>query len=217
MHFDLKIAAIAFLAVAALTPNAVWADDLPPTAGDFAAYCTPLKDACDGKITEVQVAAMIRAMTSTPPVTACQVPKGIERVAGEKAIIGWLSKHSEAAGMSTADGINAAIKALWNCRASIATGVTSLGVPDMTGAFVKYCAVSRNYVRCANQIVEASTNAAAEQTFNGSSQHCQVPNGVNTHDSTAKVLAWLKKHKETYGQSTDGGIASAVDNLWPCH
>jgi hypothetical protein len=70
MLFDLKIAAIAFFAIAALTPNAVWADDLPPAAGDFAAYCTPLKDACDGEIIEVQVAATIRAMTGAPPVTA---------------------------------------------------------------------------------------------------------------------------------------------------
>jgi hypothetical protein len=145
------------------------------------------------------------------------VPKGIEHVAGDKAIVGWLLQHSEAAGMSTAVGINAAIKALWNCRASIATGVTSLGVPDMTGAFVKYCAVARNYVRCANQIVEATTDAAAEQTFNGKSQHCRVPNGIDTHHSTAKVLAWLKKHKETYGRSTEDGTASAVDNHWPCH
>jgi hypothetical protein len=202
-----------FLTVLALTPKAVWAADVPATAGKFAAFCTPLNDACRSKIVGVQMHTSL----STPSGADCEVPDGIEHEEGYKAIVNWLSAHPEAANMSTEDGINAAIKALWNCQKSVATGHTSWGAPDKIGAYVTFCADARNYAICANQVVQASTNAYAAQALNGKSDHCSIPDGVETKEFMAKVLAWLIEHKEVYGQDTGDGITAAIDHIWPCH
>jgi len=202
------------LTVLMLTPNTIRAaDDVPATAGKFAAFCTPVNDACRGEIEQAQMDANF----GTPPTTDCEVPEGIEHEEGYNAIIGWLSAHPEAANKSTEDGINAAIKALWNCQKSVATGHTSWGAPDKIGAYVTFCADAKNYTICANQTVEASTNAYAAQVLNGKSDHCSSPDGVETKELTARVLAWLKDHKEVYGQDTGVGITTAIDHLWPCH
>jgi Tfp pilus assembly protein PilW len=202
------------LIAGALMPNRAWAAaDVPATAQKFAVFCTPLNDACRSKIIGVQMDSSF----STPPATDCEVPDGIEHEEGYKAIVSWLSAHPETASMSTEDGINAAIKALWNCQKSIATGHTSWGAPDKIGAFVTFCADAKNYVICANQIVEASTNAYAAQALNGKSDHCSAPDGVETKELTVKVLAWLKDHTEVNGQDTGTGITAAIDHLWPCH
>jgi hypothetical protein len=160
---------------------------------------------------------MVQALTSSPPTDVCHVPKGIEDGVAALAIVGWLSAHPNAANMGTEDGIKTAIKALWNCQESVATGVTSWGVPDKTGAFVTFCADAKHYTKCADQIVQASVNASAERIFNGQSSHCSAPDNVASKDVTAKVLAWLIDQKEGYGQATEDGIAAAVDHLWPCH
>ncbi len=208
---------VLFVAAWVLAPNTIWAQAIPATAGAFATYCTPLKKGCDGKIQEVETDAEVKAMTSSPPIDACTVPKGIEFAAGDRAIVAWLSAHPSAADMSTADGINAAIKALWNCQKSVATGVTSWGVPDKTGPFVAFCADAKHYTKCASEIVQASVNAYAAQTLNGKSLHCTSPDNVGTKELTAKVLAWLNGHKEVYGLATEDGNAAAIDHLWPCH
>jgi hypothetical protein len=114
-------------------------EDLPSSAGDFAAYCTPLKEVCTTELIAVQVGDLMESRLSAHPYPVCSVPKGIEEPVAEKAIVGWLSTHPEMASRKRADGIRAAIKALWNCKESVATGVTSLGVPDKTGAFVAFC------------------------------------------------------------------------------
>jgi hypothetical protein len=217
MRFDPRIAAFVLFAIPMLTPNAARADDVPATAGAFAAFCTPLKDACRSKIILVQVTADATTMTNNSSAKSCDVPDGIEAEPADKAIVVWLSAHPETASMTTADGISAAIKGLWQCQAKIATGITSWGVPDNAQAFVAFCKAAKNYVKCANQITQASVNASAQQTFNDKSAHCSAPDGVTPKDATAKVLAWLKKHKEANGLSTEDATASAVDHLWPCH
>ena len=211
-----KIAAIALLALPALAPNAVWANDVPAVAGAFAAYCTPLKKDCRGKIIEVLTEAIVTAATSNPPGDACDIPEGIEEVPGDKAIIAWLSGHPEAAGMTTADGINTATKQLWSCQKSIATGVTSRGAPDKTGAFVTFCGDPKNYTKCANEIVQASVDALAAQDSAGKGPHCTSPDSVETKELTARVLGWLKAHVEVSDHDTRDGTAVAIDHLWPC-
>ena len=195
-----------FLAAWVLTPYTVCAQDAPAKAGAFAAYCTPLKEACSSKIVLAQFDAL-----------DCSVPDGITSNEGDRAIVGWLSAHPGAAGMSTVDGINAAIKALWNCQKSVATGHTSRGAPDKTGAFVAFCDDTRHYVVCANEVVQASINAYAALTMNGKSAHCSSPDSVETKELTDKVLIWLKDHKELYVQNTEDSTATAIDHLWPCH
>jgi hypothetical protein len=211
---SLLMTAVLILIAGVLTPNRAWAaTDVPSTAGKFAIFCTPLNDACRTKIIGVEMDSSL----STPPATDCEVPEGIEHEEGYNAIVSWLSAHPETASMSTEDGINAAIKALWNCQKSIATGHTSWGAPDKIGAFVMFCADAKNYPICANQVVEASTNAYAALALNGKSDHCSIPDGIETKDFTAKILAWLKDHTEVNGQDTGSGIAAAIDHLWPCH
>jgi hypothetical protein len=193
------------------------AQDVPSTAGAFAAYCTPLKKGCAVKIEAVQIGAMMESSKSAKPTPVCTVPDGIEAEAGHKAIIAWLSAHPATANLSTENGINAAIKALWNCQESVSTGVTSRGVPDKTGAFVAFCDDTKHYAKCANEVVQASINAYFAKEMNGKSEHCSSPDGVETRELTTKVLAWLKDHRDLYGQATPVGTAAAIDHLWPCH
>jgi len=194
------------LAVWVLNPCTVRAQGLPEKAGDFAAYCTPLKKACSSKIVNVQFDAL-----------NCSVPEGITANEGARAIVGWLSAHPATADVSTEDGIKMAIKALWNCQKSVATGHTSRGAPDKTGAFVTFCDDTRNYTVCANEVVQASINAYAAQQMNGKSAHCSSPDSVETKELTDKVVTWLKDHKELYVQNTEDSAATAIDHLWPCH
>jgi hypothetical protein len=201
-----------FLAAWVLTPSTVSAQGVPAKAGAFAAYCTPLKEDCSSKIEDAQVAALAGAASDV-----CSVPDGITADEGARAIVGWLSAHPANANMSTEDGINAAIKALWNCQKSVATGHTSRGVPDNTGVFVTFCDDATHYVPCANEVVQASVNADMALQVNGKSAHCSSPDKVETKELTDKVLAWLKDHKELYGQKTEDSTAIAIDHLWPCH
>jgi hypothetical protein len=217
MRFAAKIWIVVVLAWLALMANTVWADDVPATAGAFAAYCTPLKKGCRSKITEVLSEAIVTAATSSPPTDACDMPEGIEEVPGDKAIIAWLSEHPDAAGMATADGINTATEALWKCQKSIDTGVTSQGAPDNTAAFVTFCADAKNYTKCANEVVRASVNALAAQDSSGKGPHCTSPDSVETKELTDRVLSWLKGHTEVYDHPTKDGTAAAIDHLWPCH
>jgi hypothetical protein len=212
----ISLAAVGFF-LSALALGTGWAQDVPATAGAFAAYCTPLKKGCATKIEAVQVGAMMESLNSAKPTTVCTVPDGIEAAAGHQAIVAWLSAHPATANLSTENGINAAIKALWNCQGSVATGVTSRGVPDKTDAFVAFCDDTKHYAKCANEVVQASINAYFAKEINDKSAHCTSPDGVETQELTIKVLAWLKGHKELYGQATEVGTAAAIDHLWPCH
>ncbi len=195
-----------FLAASFLNPCTVRAQGVPAKAGAFASYCTPLKEDCSSKIEVVQFDAL-----------ECSVPDGITSNEGDRAIVGWLSAHPATADMSTEDGIKTAIKALWNCQKSVATGHTSRGVPDKTGAFVTFCGDTKHYVVCANEVVQASINAYAALTMNGKSAHCSSPDNIETKELTDKVLTWLKDHKELYVDNTEDSTANAIDHLWPCH
>lgn len=206
-----------FLGVSALNQCTVWAQGVPAKAGAFATYCTPMKEDCSNKITEVQSVALVQASVSPQATGVCSVPDGITSNEGDRAIVGWLSAHPATAGMNTGDGINTAIKALWNCQKSVATGHTSRGAPDKTGAFVAFCGDTRNYKVCANEVVQASVNAYMALQINGKSVHCSSPDSVETKELTEKVLAWLKDHKELYGQNTEDSTSNAIDHLWPCH
>jgi len=198
-------------------PKSPTAEDLPASAGDFAANCTPLKKACSTEMIAVQVGDLMESQLSAHHYPVCSVPRGIEEPVAEKAIIGWLSAHPEIASTNRADGIRAAIKALWNCKASVATGVTSMGVPDKSGAFVAFCEDAKNFAKCANEILSDGLAAYVAQSVNGKSSHCSFPDNVETKEAAEKVLAWLKGHKEVYGQTTEDGNADAIDHLWPCH
>ena len=214
-----KMGLPAALAVAALltgAPRVGWAaDDVPKTTGAFVAYCGDHLEACQTKIAVVEIAnAMDPAARAAGN---CIVPRGVEGPAAAKAIIGWLGGHPELAGGSTRDGIETAIKAIWNCRDEVESGVTSLGSPDRTGAFVAFCAGPAHRSTCADEILTASLRAyiAAKKVPPG--PHCTSPNDIETPELTSKVLAWLGRHAEVYGRSTEDGIAAAIDALWPCH
>jgi hypothetical protein len=195
-----------FVTAWVLNPGAVWAQSIPEKAGAFATYCTPVKESCSSKIISVQFDAL-----------ACSVPDGITSNEGDKAIVGWLSAHPATVDMSTEDGIKTAIKALWNCQKSVATGHTSRGAPDKTDAFVTFCDDTKHYAVCANEIVQASVNAYAALEMNGKSAHCSSPDNIETKELTEKVLTWIKDHKELYAQKTEDSTAYAIDHLWPCH
>ena len=188
--------------------------DAPATVGPFVTFCQTNFPDCFGKITEIQLNALVQDVQEGTRLS-CSVPRGIDPKAGAHAIVDWLGQHSESAGLATADGVTAAIKALWNCQ-EVATGVTSGGVPDKTGRFVAFCKEAKNYASCANKAVEVNMVALAEELMFGSSKHCHAPNGTTTEATYAKVIAWLELHPETYASKTEDGIAAAIDATFPC-
>ncbi len=191
------------------------ADDVPAATGAFVAYCDGHLKACQNYIVELQIGSAL-----DPDARAsgeCLVPRGVQDAAAGKAIIGWLGGHPELNGRSTHDGVVAAIKAIWNCQDKVESGVTSLGSPDRTGAFVSFCADPAHRTVCDEEIVAASLSAYIAYQDGKPGQHCTSPDSVETPELASKVIAWLGRHPELNGQPTEDGIAMAIDAIWPCH
>jgi len=207
---------VAALLLSVLLARPAWSavSDAPATVGPFVTFCQTNFADCRAKITEIQLIALTRDLQNGTRLS-CSVPRGIDPEAGAHAVVDWLGQHSESAGLATADGVTAAIRALWNCQ-EVATGVTSGGVPDKTDRFVAFCKEARNYVRCANKAVEVSSAALLQELVYGNSKHCHSPPGTTTEATYAKVIAWLELHPETYASKTEDGIAAAIDATFPC-
>ncbi len=122
---------------------------VPKTVGPFVAYCaTSFKD-CADEIADEQIA---QSLAQEQGQTVCQVPRGVSDDSADHQIVSWLAQHSELATEPTSDGVNAAIKALWNCVAEIPNGQTNNGAPENTAAFLSYCAAGANSSICTKVI-----------------------------------------------------------------
>jgi len=190
--------------------GALAANPVPDKAGAFVAYCAGHFADCRAKVVDADVATLATKLFAKNPQSVCSIPKGISMDAATKEILGWLGSHKVAASMSTDDAIQAAVKDLWHCKTQIGDGTVPGGPPAKTGAFVTYCASQQ--AKCAGEIVAATVTVAVPDR----PVHCSPPNGIKTPELTARVVAWLQQHKETYEMKTFDGIATAFDHLWPC-
>jgi hypothetical protein len=113
--------------------------------------------------------------------------------------------------MKVEDGIHAAEKALWNCKAKLGDGPPPSATPEKVGPFVSYC--TTNYIMCANKILALAGGAVD----NAEPKHCLPPQGTDPKTITLSTIAWLKQRPETYGLDTDDTIGVAFAHIWPCH
>lgn len=189
---------------------------VPKTVGPFVAYCaTSFKD-CADEIADEQIA---QSLAQEQGQTVCQVPRGVSDDSADHQIVSWLAQHSELATEPTSDGVNAAIKALWNCVAEIPNGQTNNGAPENTAAFLSYCAAGANSSICTKVISIASLRAfAASLGFdNGAQGHCPIPDSVKAENALTQVTGWLAGRGDMLGRDIEDTAPFAIDNLWPCH
>jgi hypothetical protein len=93
--------------------------DAPENTGDFVAYCTPFRDDCKSRVMDINI---VNGYSQLSGREACTIspPKGQKKftdsdlIEASKSIIAWLAQRPEIHGMKTLDGINRAIRALWN-------------------------------------------------------------------------------------------------------
>lgn len=199
-------------AALAISTGAQAANPVPDKAGAFVAYCAGHFADCRSKIVDADVAVLATKLFAKQGAQLCVLPKGIDNDAATKEILAWLGNHKNVHAMTTDDGIQAAMKNLWHCQLQIGDGSVPGGPPAKTGAFVAYCPT--HYAKCANEIVAVTVTVSV--AVPDRPKHCSPPRDIKTKDLAAAVLGWLGQHKETYGLTTDDGIAVAFDHLWPC-
>lgn len=211
----IRSAALAILVILG-AQSAQAAETAPAKAGAFAAWCEGRAAACKAAVVEANLERLAVILNDPQAPAPCMIPKGVETGDGTRQIVAWLGSHREAAGLSTADGIAAAQKAIWTCQAQVGDGVIPGDPPARTAAFLAYC--PNHVVKCANKMTEVQLDAYAMTLFdNPAPAACAPPKGSKPLAVNAAVLAWLAQHPETHGMETDAAIQSSFDHLWPCH
>lgn len=190
---------------------------VPGITGAFVAFCAKNFGPCRDEIQQEQIVIMASKAWAKSGTDKCWVPDGVDDDVAAKQIIDWLKRHSETATLKTEDGVEAAVRGIWNCQTKIETGVTSMGVPDKTGAFMTFCGVKANYVKCANQMVADDVIIETREPSSTAVPHCSAPKGTSSAAMAKAIYYWLAAHPETYELSTDDGVWTAIDALWPCH
>jgi len=210
----IRSAALAILAILAASA-AHAADTAPARAGAFAAWCEGRAAACKAAVVEANLERLAVMLNNPKAAAPCMIPQGVETGDGTRQIVAWLGAHREAAGLSTADGIAAAQKAIWKCQAQVGDGVIPGDPPARTAAFLAYC--PDHVVKCANKMTDVQLDAYALTLIDDTApKACAPPRGSKPLAVNAAVLAWLAQHPETHGMKTDAAIQTSFDHLWPC-
>lgn len=149
----------------------------------------------------------------------CVPPDGISQDQANEKILVWLRQNRGTHAMIVFDGIQAAIKGLWNCETSLGnagTGLDSLGVPETVaqtlGPFLSFCDGDANRVKCANEIVAVDVLA-----MTGDGSHCTAPDSTTGIELSDRVLAWLRANPQPPQTDTTIAVMTAIDTIWPCH
>lgn len=206
-----------FVLVLAMTAPAVsYAADVPQTTGTFVQYCSDKSNwsACDNAMLTDETATLI-TMLSNNTANECDLPDGIKATDANAQIVAWLAQNKGYDDAPIHDGIQAAIKGLWNCATKLNTGMTSSGAPDKIGAFMGFCADKANYNTCASEIVTGDVSVMAS-SLSGPSNRCPSPDNTTTEELTDKTLAWLRANPQPDEEDTSDAIMKAHDALWPC-
>lgn len=210
----------ALIALAILFPAISVAAKVPAKTGEFVNYCKARKhhDDCFTEMMADEVSTSLSANLNGDR-GECQLPRGISGIKGNEEILAWLARHNDYDAAPLHDGIQAAIKGLWNCAETLHNGKTSSGAPDKAGAFLAFCGGARNYNICADEIVsdDMKAYAGAAGLNPGYAGHCSAPKGVETKEMTGKVLAWLRANPQQPDGDTEAAVMTAIDSLWPCH
>jgi hypothetical protein len=212
----MKITVLCMAAFAALlfAPQAMSAAKAPDQVGPFLKFCVKHHQDCMTSLVVDEIATNLSENSGQ-----CDVPRGIETNAGNAQVLDWLKAHPESHSLPLHDGMQAAMKSIWNCAAAVKTGMTSMGTPDTIGPFLAFCEDKHHYTKCANEIVGDNMAVyAGTQGLNDSAKgHCPSPDGIDTPELTRKILGWLRQHPELNDQDTETSIWAAGDGLWPCH
>ncbi len=190
---------------------------VPGETGAFVKFCARNFKSCREEILQEQIVIMAAKAWANSTSDKCWVPDGVDDDTAARQILGWLKQHGETAMMKTEDGVETAVRGIWNCQTKIETGLTSMGVPDRTGAYMKFCGVAANYAKCANQMVADDVIIATRDPSSTAPAHCTAPKGMDSNTMAKAIYYWLYAHPETYELPTDDGVWTAIDALWPCH
>lgn len=210
----IAILSVSLFPMLLLAPQAFGATDAPDQVGPFLEYCVGNHNGCMSALITDEIATEVGADSGE-----CDVPRGIETGAGNAQIVDWLTAHPETHSMTLHDGMQAAMRAIWDCAAAVKTGMTSMGAPDKAGPFLAFCADKKHYAKCANEIVgdNLAVYAGTQGLNDSATGHCPSPDNIETPELTEKILGWLREHPELNDEDTEAAIWAAGDALWPCH
>lgn len=211
----IKIAAFAF-GLAMVAPAISRAADVPQATGDFVQFCSDKANwsACENAMLTDETASEV-SMLANNDRSECVVPDGIEVSDANAQIVSWLAQNKDYDNTPLHEGMQAAMRGLWNCATKLNTGKTSMGAPDKIGAFMSFCTARQNYTICANEIVTGDVSVMAS-ALAGPANRCPSPDGTTTEELTAKTLEWLRANPQPDDEDTAQAILTAHDALWPC-
>lgn len=177
----------------------------PDQTGAFVSYCANRKnhESCHKQMAYIEIADQ---WEHKPGI--CVPPEGINLENANDKILGWLDSHPGYGNQPLHDGMQAAMKGLWQCATKLNNGLTSSEVPDTAGRFSAFCDDRENYKKCSEQIVT---------DFLVVTMTCTIEEKVTGQEVTDKALAWLQAHPQPAAASTDTSVETAVRALWPCH
>jgi hypothetical protein len=186
----------------------------PDRVGPFLKYCAKNHDGCSISLSADEIATNLSGNSGE-----CDIPRGIQTRAGNAQVLDWLKAHPETHALLLHDGMQAAMKSIWNCATAVKTGMTSIGAPDTVGPFLVFCEDKHHYAKCANEILGDNMAVyAGTQGMNDSAKgHCPSPDGITTQELASKVIGWFRTHPEMNDQDTEVAVWAAGDALWPCH
>lgn len=207
------LSAIVF-ATLLFAPQAMSAAKAPDQVGPFLKYCARNHSGCMTSLISDEIATDFGGNSDE-----CDIPQGIETDAGNAQVIDWLRAHPETHSLPLHDGLQAAMRGIWDCAKAVKTGMTSMGTPDTVGPFLAYCEDKHHYTKCANEIVADNLAVyAGTQGLNDSAKgHCPSPDNMTTRELTGKILDWFRTHPDLNDQDTETAVWAAGDALWPCH
>jgi hypothetical protein len=212
----MKITALSMTVLAGLlfTALAMSAAKAPDRVGPFLKYCAKNHDGCTTSLISDEIASNISGDSS-----ACDIPQGIETNAGNAQVLDWLKAHPETHSLPLHDGLQAAMRGIWDCAKAVKTGMTSMGTPDTVGPFLAFCQDKHHYAKCANEILgdNMAVYAGTKGLNSSASGHCPSPEGMTTPELTRKIMGWLREHPELSDHDTETSVWAAGDALWPCH
>lgn len=187
----------------------VYASSAPDQTGAFVNYCADKRNLkeCRGKMMMIE----FREEVGSNP-GLCTVPEGISSQKANERILQWLGSHRAYDDKPLHDGMQAAMRDLWQCATKLNSGATLSKAPDTTEEFLAFCSVKENAEKCAAEI-ETDYGVAVLDRKGG----CNVPAGITPRELMDKTLQWLQTHQQPAGERTETAVIAAMAGVWPCH
>jgi hypothetical protein len=179
---------------------------IPPKTGEFLAFCVKHVTLCRDEIARI----------GTSPQAVCAIPETVAPKDAVRAVLDWLSIHSETFDMPRKDGIETADKGVWSC-VHRAGDKNAFGVPRDTVRFLRFCQTKLDpCVKTVTSISAAVRKSRSAGLEPEGAEHCPIPYGLGKTSPTKAVLRWIARHSDPASAGTDDAIRNAIDALWPC-